>query len=146
MFWFFRENSKAIQLSIKHVKLSNCQHCCLWLPLQSGCLPASSRGNRDCKNVLKSGQSLLIYLQGQSYYFVLKDNGSQGIRTGGTHWLRFLPNQMYCFLPSFDEDKGHIEVLDYIPEYLKDFQFCIEIEQVYLLHTLMPPIFNVFCV
>ena len=75
-------------------------------------------------------EALSYSFQGSSYYFVLKDNGSQGIRTGGTHWLRFLPNHLYCFLPSLDSDKGHVKVFDYIPEYLKDFQFCMEIDQV----------------
>ena len=69
-------------------------------------------------------------LHGCSYYFVLKDNGSLGTKTGATHSISFLPNQMYCFLPSSDLTKVDIEVLDYIPEYLKDFQYCLEIEQV----------------
>jgi hypothetical protein len=70
------------------------------------------------------------FYKGRSYYFVLKDNGGQAIATGGTHWLGFLPNHMYCFLPSYEVDKGQVEVFDYIPEFLKDFLFCMEIEQV----------------
>ena len=53
-----------------------------------------------------------------------------GAKTGETHSLSFLPNHMYCFLPSSDLAEVVIEVLEYIPEYLKDFQFCMEIDQV----------------
>jgi hypothetical protein len=61
---------------------------------------------------------------------VLKDNGARATATGGTHWLRFLPDHMYCFLPSFNLEEGQIQVYDYIPEFLKDFLYCMEIDQV----------------
>ena len=75
----------------------------------------------------------------------MKDNGSLGTKTGETHSLSFLPNHMYCFLPSSDLDKVDIEVLDYIPEYLKDFQFCLEIQQVQQ-NYLKLLYFNILCI
>ena len=47
--------------------------------------------------------------------------------TGGTHWLTYLPGCMYCFLPSFEADKGTVYVYDHIPDFLLDFLYCTEI-------------------
>ena len=61
---------------------------------------------------------------------MLKNNGVHAKATGGTHWLQFLPDHVYCFLPSFEIDKGQVEIHDHIPDFVKDFYFCMEIEQV----------------
>ena len=34
---------------------------------------------------------IFCFLQGHSYFFVLKDNAVHAHPTGGSHWLRFLP-------------------------------------------------------
>ena len=37
---------------------------------------------------------------------------------------------MYCFVPSFEADKGTAFAYDYIPDFLFGFSFCAEIEKV----------------
>ena len=61
---------------------------------------------------------------------MLKNNCVPARATGGTHWLEYLPGFMYCFVPSYDSHKGEVKVYDYIPEFIKDFLFCLTIEQV----------------
>ena len=50
--------------------------------------------------------------------------------TGGKHWLRFLPDHVYCFLPLFEIDKGEIHIFKSMPDFLRDFFFCMEIKDV----------------
>ena len=70
-----------------------------------------------------------IYYQGSSLYVLLSNNGSQPVETGGSHWLTFLPDHIYCFLPSYAQDKGEVKVLDFLPEWLvEDFLFCKELD------------------
>ena len=69
-------------------------------------------------------------MQGVSRFFVLKDNYVKPTATGGTHWLELLPGHMYCFLPSFESDKGEVYAYKYTPSSLKDFLYSLEIYQV----------------
>ena len=55
------------------------------------------------------------------------NNGVEPQPTGGTHWLRFLPDHVYCFLPSFDIDKGEVEAHQGLPYFLKNFLYSMEI-------------------
>ena len=71
-----------------------------------------------------------IIPQDLSYFVVLRNNGVKPVPTGGSHWLEFLPNHMYCFLPSYEVDVGKAKVYECIPGQLVDFQFCMEIEKV----------------
>ena len=71
-----------------------------------------------------------IFIQGHSYFYILKNNEVHPKATGGTHWLEFLPDHVYCFLPSLLSDKGEVRVAEHIPEYVKDFLYCMEILQV----------------
>ena len=48
--------------------------------------------------------------------------------TGGTHWIEFLPDHVYCFLPSSTADAGKVEVHRQMPDWVKDFLFCMEIK------------------
>ena len=77
--------------------------------------------------------SKLVYniftFKDQSFFYILKNNASHAKPTGGTHWLEFLPNHVYCFLPSFEADVGKVQIFDHMPEYVKDFLFCMEITQ-----------------
>ena len=52
--------------------------------------------------------------------------------TGGIHWLEFLPDHVYCFLPSIDADKGEIQVHEHRPMLLDDFRFHEEIQVSYI--------------
>ena len=61
---------------------------------------------------------------------MLKNNCVTAKATGGSHWLEYLADHMYCFLPSYDRDKGKVQVYDYIPEFVKEFLFCLTIEEV----------------
>jgi hypothetical protein len=71
----------------------------------------------------------IITIKDQSFFYVLKNNFSLAKPTGGTHWIEFLPNHVYCFLPSIEVDVGKVRCYDHMPEYVKDFLFCMEITQ-----------------
>ena len=71
-----------------------------------------------------------MFSQGESFFYVLKNNGISPTPTGGTHWLKFLPNHVYCFLPSFEVDNGEIHMCNQMPDYIKDYYFSIQINQV----------------
>ena len=77
--------------------------------------------------------SKLVYtiftFKDQSFFYVLKNNASYAKPTGGSHWIEFLPNHVYCFLPSFEADAGKVQIFDHMPEYVKDFMFCMEIRR-----------------
>ena len=61
---------------------------------------------------------------------MLKNNALQAKAIGDKHWLQFLPDHVYCFLPSFDGNAGTVEVYGYMPEFVKDVLYCMEIKQV----------------
>ena len=67
------------------------------------------------------------FSQGDSHFFLLKNNAVKPNITGGTHWLELLPDWVYCFVPSMEIDKGTVHVYDHMPEFVKDFDFCMEI-------------------
>jgi hypothetical protein len=60
------------------------------------------------------------------------NNGEEPHPTGGTHWLQFLPDHVYCFLPSLDADKGEVRVFEHPPKFLDDFLYSEEIKVVLL--------------
>ena len=66
-------------------------------------------------------------IQGDSKFYILKNNAVLPKATGGSHWLTYHPGYMYCFLPSFEADKGTVHVFDHLPDFLRDFLFCSEI-------------------
>ena len=68
--------------------------------------------------------------QGQSYYYVLKNNGAKPTPTGKSHWLELMPNHLYCFLPSYEADVGKVKVYDFFPKQLVDFKYAMEILEV----------------
>ena len=74
--------------------------------------------------------SISIIHQDQSYFFVLKNNGAKPTPTGGSHWLEFLPDHLYCFLPSYEVDVGKVKVYDFLPKQLADFLYSMEISEV----------------
>ena len=67
-------------------------------------------------------------LQGSSEFYVLKNNCVLPKPTGASHWLEYLPGYMYCFLPSFEAEKGTVKVYSYLPEIVRDFCFAVPIE------------------
>ena len=68
---------------------------------------------------------------------MLKNNCVPAISTGGSHWMEYLADHMYCFLPSYDSDKGKVQVYEYIPEFVKEFLFCMTIEKVKCKRSIM---------
>ena len=72
----------------------------------------------------------IIFLKENSSFFILKNNGAKPVSTGTDHWLNFMPGYVYCFVPSYESCVGEVHVYSYIPEFIKDFQFCMEIEKV----------------
>ena len=61
----------------------------------------------------------------------MSNNGVRPKKTGGSHWLEYLPGYAYCFLPSFEAFKGDPYVYHYVPEFLNNFLSYIEIEEVW---------------
>ena len=46
------------------------------------------------------------------------------------HWIEFMPDHVYCFIPSFEIDKGEAFVYDHMPDLVKQFLYCQEIKTV----------------
>ena len=57
------------------------------------------------------------------------NNGVLPKATGGSHWLTYLPGYVYCFVPSYEADKGTAFAYDHFPDFLLDFQYCVEITE-----------------
>ena len=61
---------------------------------------------------------------------MLKNNGVKPTSLGAYHWLEFMPGYVYCFLPSLNDMSGKIHVYTSMPDFVKDFDFCMPIEKV----------------
>ena len=53
---------------------------------------------------------------------------------GATHWIRFLPNHVYCFVPSDNKGDGILRKFKSMPEVAKQFKYCMEIQPVNYLY------------
>ena len=62
----------------------------------------------------------------------MSNNIANPERTGGSHFLEYLPGHAYCFIPSFDANKGGSFVYPFVPDFMKEFSFYTEIEDVRL--------------
>ena len=65
--------------------------------------------------------------QGKSHFFLLKNNAVRPDATGMSHWLEFLPDHVYCLIPSFHINEGKAVVYTEMPEFVKEFVHCMEI-------------------
>ena len=72
------------------------------------------------------------FYQGKSYFYILKNNAVPPVATGGHHWVEFLPDHVYCFTPSMEINKGEPLMFTAMPDFLKDFLYSVEIQQVQL--------------
>ena len=63
-------------------------------------------------------------------FYVMSNNIAPPERTGGSHFLEYLPGHAYCFIPSLAAYKGQPFVYNHVPEFLKDFQYYMEINEV----------------
>ena len=61
---------------------------------------------------------------------MLKNNAVPAVPTGGSHWIEFLPDHVYCFIPSMEINRGNVKIERAIPEFLKEFLYCMEIKKV----------------
>ena len=68
--------------------------------------------------------------KGKSYFYYLKNNAVPAVPTGGYHWIEFLPDHVYCFVPSMGINAGSVIIQETMPEFLKDFLYCKEIKKV----------------
>ena len=50
--------------------------------------------------------------------------------TGGHHWLEYLPGYVYCFIPSKEAASGKVYAYNYMPQKIKNFKYCWEIQKV----------------
>ena len=64
----------------------------------------------------------------------MSNNGVTPQRTGGTHWLEYMPGFAYCFLPSLNAHKGKPYVYSYVPDFVRDFPYFMEIQKVWKLY------------
>ena len=71
-----------------------------------------------------------MHFQGRSHIFVLSNNPSIGSHPTKMKVIPFLPNYMYCFLPSDANHHGSLRVVDHIPSFLKSFKFLLEVDKV----------------
>ena len=72
-----------------------------------------------------------MHFQGRSHIFVLSNNPSIGCHPRKMKVIPFLPNHMYCFLPSGANQHGSLQVVDHIPSFLKLFKFLLEVDKVF---------------
>ena len=72
--------------------------------------------------------------KGKSRFYVMSNNGIAPQRTGGTHWLEYMPGFAYCFLPSLEAFKGEPSVYTYVPDFVRDFQYYMDIQEVWKLY------------
>ena len=49
--------------------------------------------------------------------------------TGQVQAVEFMPNCMYCYLPSDGTNCGYVKKFDYVPKFLKSFKYLVEIKQ-----------------
>ena len=75
-----------------------------------------------------------MLIKGMSRFYVMSNNGITPQRTGGTHWLEYLPGFAYCFLPSLEAFKGNPYVYKYLPDFVRDFPYYMEIQEVWKLY------------
>ena len=68
-------------------------------------------------------------IQGESYIYMLSNDGSNKLLTGQLQLVEFLPDCMYCYLPSYDIDCGYVQKFEYIPTFLKSLRFLVEIKE-----------------
>jgi len=71
-----------------------------------------------------------ILLQGKSYYFVMMNNSYPNNETIGYHWIEFLPDHVYCFLPSTMPSTGKVRRYTSMPLFIQKFQYAHEITEV----------------
>ena len=76
-----------------------------------------------------------IIPKGKSYFYYLKNNAVPAVHTGSYHWIEFLPDHVYCFVPSMEINAGNVIIQNTMPEFLKDFLFCKEIKKVILIQN-----------
>ena len=72
----------------------------------------------------------LYHYQGKSHFYILKNNAVSPVPTGGHHWVEFLPDHVYCFTPSMEINKGEPLMCTEMPDFLKNFLFSFDIQQV----------------
>ena len=70
-----------------------------------------------------------LVFKGKSGFYILKNNAVHAKPTGGVHWIEFMPDHVYCFLPSSAADAGKVEVHRQMPDWVKGFLFCMEIKE-----------------
>ena len=66
----------------------------------------------------------------QVKYYVMSNNITPQERTGRSHFLEYLPGHAYCFIPSFDANQVDSYVYPFVPDFVKEFSFYMEIEDV----------------
>ena len=72
----------------------------------------------------------ILFVKDMSQFYVMSNNRIPPKRTGGTHWLEYLPGYAYCFVPSFDAFKGDPYVYRHVPDFVMEFSYYMEIEEV----------------
>ena len=53
--------------------------------------------------------------------------------------MQFLPDHVYCFLPSLYADQGSVRVYDHMPKVVKEFLYCMEIKNVEIVNNCSGP-------
>ena len=71
-----------------------------------------------------------VIFQGYSFFFVLRNEDGLPKANGGKHWMRFLPNHVYCFVPSVSIGEGVLRMSKSMPDDVKQFKYCLEIKPV----------------
>ena len=90
----------------------------------------NSHASVSCFNFDRGLKQYILFLKENNSFFILKNNGAKPVPIGTDHWLSLMPGYVYCFVPSFEAYVGEVHVYSHMPEFINNFQFCMEIEKV----------------
>ena len=66
---------------------------------------------------------------GESSFHILKKTSEVPRDSGLKIWVEYIPNSIYCLLPSTERKAGKVSVYSSMPEYLKGYGYCLEIKK-----------------
>ena len=65
----------------------------------------------------------------QSSFFLLKNNVDVPKPNGKVLWVEYVPDSIYCLLPSSESSHGEVTLYSKMPDFLNNFVYCLEINQ-----------------
>ena len=67
--------------------------------------------------------------QGNSRFFLLNKTAAVPKPSGEKVWIEYIPDSIYCLLPSSESKVGSVTIYSSRPDFLNDYSFCLEINK-----------------